>query len=300
MLPIDGRQLGRFVLVSAVLLGGTVLTLVVSFLPGARRRRAFAERGVSLVSRGVLRALDVAVVQRGPTPRGDASISLAGPRRAAVPGALILANHLSWLDIVAALASWRCTFVAKREVGTWPIIGTLARAMGVVFVDRTRKRDLLRSIPALEEALRAGECVMLFPEGTTTHGTHVLRFRSALVEAAVRADAPVFPLAIGGGLEARDTLERPPAVCWCDEETLTSNVWRLAGARSAFLSLHVGAPVAAQGDRKACTRRAFDEVMRRFVPVVDGGRITAPRTRRIPLAWGVQTPVPRAQIGYRA
>ncbi|MCA0375503.1 MAG: 1-acyl-sn-glycerol-3-phosphate acyltransferase [Gemmatimonadetes bacterium] len=173
-------------------------------------------RGIARVlCRLVLRVLGVRVTMRGAVPRG---------------GALLVANHLSWLDIVAIGARVDCTFVAKREVARWPVVGVLARALGVVFIDRTRKRDLLRAVPALEAALRRGQRVLLFAEGTTTDGRVLLPFKSALVEAAVRAGVPVVPLALRASCAAGDVR----ALCWIGDETLAANlprVWALRAPR---------------------------------------------------------------------
>ncbi len=246
------RQVGRFAGVLAVLGVGSALCIGVLLVPGAHTRRRVAQRISALVSRCLLATLGVTCAYRGPRPRG---------------GALLMANHLSWLDIVAIVAAWPCAFVAKREVSEWPVIGPLARVLGAIFVDRHRKRDLLRAIPALTQSLRDGAMVLLFPEGTTTYGESVTRFRSALVQAAVEANVPLFPVALSGRIAERDSLVWAPVVCWCDDETLLSNVWRLAGARGVALSLHVGAPVEGTGDRKRRTVVAQEQVTRRFVPV---------------------------------
>lgn len=169
----------------------------------------------------------------------------------AAPGTLVLANHLSWLDIVVLLAQHRLAFVAKNEVKSWPIVGALADRIGVVFIDRTRKRDLLRAIPVLEQRLRAGYCVVLFPEGTTTNGNRMAPFKSALVEAAVRARAPVQPVVLRANAYAN-----PEALCWIDDESLAANlprVWRTPGAQFEVTWLP---PLAPCGDRKLMTRNA--------------------------------------------
>jgi len=220
------QRCSRFLSVVVVVLVSAPIVVATGFVP-ATRRRAVVQRALRAVARTLLRCLGVQCTAIGPTPSGPA---------------IIVANHLSWLDIVAALASWPCTFVAKREIRAWPLIGRCAESLGVVFVDRGRKRDLLRAIPALEAALRRGECVVLFPEGTTTDGRDVLRFRSALLEAAVRANAPVVPLAFGGTV-AHDSHVNGPAMCWYGVETLVSNVWRLAGARRCEFTLHAGRPL---------------------------------------------------------
>ncbi|WP_396207217.1 lysophospholipid acyltransferase family protein [Gemmatimonas sp.] len=164
-------------------------------------------------------------------------------------GALVVANHLSWLDIVVLAADVECAFVAKQEVAAWPIVGWLAARCGVVFIDRTRRRDLLRAIPVLESRLREGRVVVLFAEGTTTDGRALRPFKSALVEAAVRAGVQVQPLALRG-LAAGDS----HALCWIDDESLVANLPRLWRTQSPCFEMHWLEGVPAPADRKAATR----------------------------------------------
>ena len=214
-------------------------------------RRRCTQLALGTASRILLRLFGIQCERVGATPSGPA---------------LIAGNHLSWLDIVAALATWQCTFVAKHEVRDWPVIGWLARSLGVVFVDRTRKRDLLRAIPALERALADGELVLLFPEGTTTAGDGILPFRSALFEAATRAGVPVYPLALSGHVTQRDD-GSTPVICWLGEETLVANIKRLVAARGLGFSLCLGPPIATAVDRKQLAARTRDAVVRQFSPV---------------------------------
>ncbi len=175
---------------------------------------------------------------------------------------MLLANHLSWLDIVVLLAEHDVAFVAKREVERWPIVGTLASALQVIFIDRTRKRDLLRCLPMLEQALRAGRQVVLFPEGTTTNGAQLQPFKSALVEAAVRASAPVVPLA----LRATASGDATP-LCWIGGESLMENLPRVRACRDACFRVEWLAPIDASPGRKLATGRARAEIEKRV-----GGR----------------------------
>lgn len=232
-----------------VLAYAAVLALAISCCPVRRRRRALAQWSVRTVCRALLAALGVARCHRGPRP---------------VRGALLVANHLSWLDIVASLAEFRCTCVAKQEVRSWPVIGTIGEALDVVWIDRTRRRDLLRVIPAMTQALSDGRTVLLFPEGTTTDGRALLPFRSALFEAAVRGALPVVPLAISASAVAGDV----DALAWYGNETLVANLRRVASLRRVQLTLHVGAPLSTNGDRKRAARDAHCEVARRYNAVM--------------------------------
>lgn len=172
-------QAGRFVALLGALLAGVALVLVLPLMGGRGRRaagRAWA--------RAVLRALGVRLVVRGRIPA----------RRA-----LLVANHISWLDIVAVLAVAPARMIAKHDVRGWPLIGALAAAGGTIFIDRTRPRALPTTVAQVAAALRAGGVVAAFPEGTTWCGATAGRFRPAMFQAAVDAGAMVVPVSIRYG-----------------------------------------------------------------------------------------------------
>jgi 1-acyl-sn-glycerol-3-phosphate acyltransferase len=108
----------------------------------------------------------------------------------------VVANHVSWLDIIALGSLWPCVFVAKAEVARWPVLGPLARGIGTLFV---RRGDLGQTAATAEQMLwrlRRGERVVLFPEGTTTAGDRVLRFHGKLFQPAELAGAEVQAIAL--------------------------------------------------------------------------------------------------------
>ncbi len=171
--------------------------------------RALAAAGILLTA--VLRPAAASRVARGLLRAMGVRWSIVGaPMRA---GALLVGNHVSWLDIVVMTAltaaqpltprSQRITapgggaegvrvrMVAKAEVGRWPVIGRLARASGVIFVDRSRPRMLPQTVAEVADSLRRGDAVQVFPEGTTTCGAHPARWRPAFLQAALDAGAPV-------------------------------------------------------------------------------------------------------------
>ena len=104
---------------------------------------------------------------------------------------LLVANHLSYLDILVFSGLSPCVFVSKKEVRSWPLFGQMASMGGTVFIDRSRSTDTHRAKNEMTEALAEGAVVVLFPEGTSSDGSTVLPFRPALFEAAVTADADV-------------------------------------------------------------------------------------------------------------
>lgn len=243
------RVTRRLLGVVVTLSGGAVAAVFITTLCPRAVRSVLARRVAQTCCRALLAVLGITVERLGPTP----------PQ-----GSLIVANHLSWLDILVTCASWRCTFVAKHEVRRWPLIGRLGDALGVVWIERRRPRDLVRVIPLLESALRKGHRVVVFPEGTTTGAQSVLPFRSALFESAVRADALVVPLTLGATTRTGDV----DALTWHGAETLVANIARVGALTGARVRVHVGPPMAAGARRKSLARHARAAVLRRFRPVV--------------------------------
>jgi len=144
--------------------------------PGSRMRLT---RGWS---RRLLRLCRVEVEHRGGVP--------------ALEHALVVANHVSWLDIFVINALDPCRFVAKAEIRSWPVMGWLAAGAGTVFIARGNRRELRHVFKGLVEVLQQGERVALFPEGTTGLQGGVLPFHANLFEAAIDAGVPVQPYAL--------------------------------------------------------------------------------------------------------
>jgi 1-acyl-sn-glycerol-3-phosphate acyltransferase len=135
-------------------------------------------------SRRMLDILAIRLHCEGDIPRVDGT------------GALIAANHVSWVDIFAISAARPTRFVAKSEIRDWPIAGWIVERAGTIFVHRARRHDTGRINALVHEAIGNGDCIGLFPEGTTTEGDRLLRFHSSLFEPAVANGARVFPVAL--------------------------------------------------------------------------------------------------------
>jgi len=111
-------------------------------------------------------------------------------------GALLVANHISWLDVYALNAVMPSSFVAKSEVRSWPLLGLLCRRAQTIFIERNTRRDTMRANGLIAERIAHGECVALFPEGTTTDGAQVRHFHSSLLQCAIDTECAVYPVAI--------------------------------------------------------------------------------------------------------
>jgi 1-acyl-sn-glycerol-3-phosphate acyltransferase len=119
---------------------------------------------------------------------------LAGAGGAA--GGLWVANHVSWIDIFVINALFPSRFVAKSEVRRWPLVGPLCAWAGTIFIQRANPRDLRQTMTVMAAALRDGERVVVFPEGTSAAQGGMLAFRANLFEAAIEAGVPVQPVSI--------------------------------------------------------------------------------------------------------
>lgn len=125
------------------------------------------------------------------------SASIRGtPLDAASARVMVVANHVSWLDIYLLNSVRPLRFVSKSEVRSWPVVGWLAAKTGTLFLERARRRDAARVNDAVTAALNHGDCVAFFPEGTTTDGTHLRPFLAPLLQPAVDAGATLQPVAL--------------------------------------------------------------------------------------------------------
>lgn len=170
----------RIPALAAVTLGGYLaIVLGRPFLPRGRRDR-WGNRVYQVWARLLAWILGCRMEIRGPVPEAPF---------------LLVANHLGYMDILLLGNAAGGTFVAKRELASWPVVGALCRSVGTVFIDREAKRDLMRVARLVEDALDAGKGIVVFPEGTTSDGgldgTKLLPFRPSLLQVAATGGHPV-------------------------------------------------------------------------------------------------------------
>lgn len=208
----------------------------------------------SLGSRILLRALGIRVVRHGVVRDG---------------AALVVANHVSWVDILVIAATAPAVPVAKCEIARWPVIGGLARRIGAVFVPRRTGRDLPEAVDQVAGLLRRGHRVLIFPEATTTCGGPPAGFYRAGFQAAVDAAAPVVPVAI----DYADGRGRPTtSAAFVGDDDLLSSLWRVlrSGTVVADLWWQPAAPAIQDGGHRASHRaraatRAHDRISHRLL-----------------------------------
>jgi 1-acyl-sn-glycerol-3-phosphate acyltransferase len=180
---------------------------------------------------------------------------------------IVVANHVSWLDIFVVAAVSPSRFVSKSEVRNWPVAGYLATKAGTVYLERARLRDAARVNRQMVELLAAGERLAVFPEATTTDGTALRPFHGSLLQPAVEAGVPVFPAALryldGDG-------ELSTAVPYTGDDSFMQCLKRIIAARGIRAELTFAAPVAAAGRRRNDlareAERAIASVLRLPVP----------------------------------
>ena len=177
------------------------------------------------------------------------TLQLRGRPQRAGP-VLLVANHHSWLDIPVLHAARYCRFISKSDLQDWPIVGTLATAAGTLYIRRESRRDALRMVTSMRDALLAGEVLAVFPEGQTGDGRALLPFHANLLQAALDAGAPVQP--VGLRFVDRRTGATSHAPSYIGDETLVGSVWRTLKAPGITAVVHFGAPERALGrDRRA-------------------------------------------------
>lgn len=163
---------------------------------------------------------------------------------------LLVANHISWLDILVLHAAHHCRFVSKADVGRWPLLGVLATGAGTLYIQRESRRDALRVVHHMAKALQEGDILAVFPEGTTGDGHGLLPFHANLIQAAIAANAPVQPVALRYVDSA--TGANSQAISYVGDETLMGSLWRTLCASQVRADVAFGVPQMGDGrDRRA-------------------------------------------------
>ncbi len=191
--------------------------------------------------------------------------SVSGP----IPQApfLLVANHLSYVDIILLGSCLECTFVAKADVRKWPGINLLCRSAGTIFVDRRPGKGISEVNRLVGEALERGSGVVIFPEATSTMGDRVKPFKPALLEPAVRAGLAVHYASLSYSTPPCE----PPAewsVCWWGDMTLVDHLFRMLRLTEFQATVEFGPRPLSGNDRKELAEKLWAGVCALFKPVV--------------------------------
>ncbi|MEG6508229.1 lysophospholipid acyltransferase family protein [Methyloligella sp. 2.7D] len=203
------------------------------------------------------------------------------------PGVLLISNHVSWLDIPVLSAVAPVSFIAKREVSTWPFVSWLAKLQRSVFVDREKPKEVGTKASEILNRLRAGDNVVLFAEGTSSDGNYVLPFKTSLFASvkprgkeAAQKDLTAQTLAVSYrriyGLPVG--CRRRHLIGWYGDMDMGSHGWRLLGLGPLDVSIRLGPPVplAEFEDRKALARYAETKVRHDVIELSRGRPLPEP------------------------
>ncbi len=177
---------------------------------------------------------------------------------------LIVSNHVSWKDILILNALTPLSLIAKREVSSWPLFGSLARLQGTVFVNRESKCSIIASLGEIQTRLLQGDALVLFPEATTHTGKSIIPFKSTFVAAAQRTGTEVVPVTIiyqsQHGLPL--TLRQRPQVAWYGDGDLAPHLWGIleAGPIGAKVIFHAALRPAEFANRKVLTKAVESQI----------------------------------------
>jgi len=171
---------------------------------------------------------------------------------------LLVSNHLSYLDIVVISSIQPCVFVAKRDVASWPLFGWLAHAAGTIFVDREQRFSSGKAVDAIRDAIAGGSVVVIFPEGTSSDGSMVLPFKSALLEPAVQLRSPVGSLSVDYGLDDGSVADE---VCYWRDMTLVPHLLNLLFKHEIRANYSFSPAKVRTGNRKEVSRELRHEIV---------------------------------------
>jgi 1-acyl-sn-glycerol-3-phosphate acyltransferase len=180
-------------------------------------------------------------------------------RGAMPPSGLLVSNHLSYLDVIVLSSIRPCVFVAKRDVAGWPLFGWLARAAGTIFVDRQHRLSSPAVVDLVRATLASGSVVVLFPEGTSSDGSTVLPFKSALLESAVQLRCPVASVSIQYALDDGSVVDE---VCYWRDTPIVLHLLNLFFKREIRSSCSFSPLRVRAGNRKEIARELREEIMR--------------------------------------
>lgn len=168
-------------------------------------------------------------------------------------GALLVCNHVSWLDIYLIYTARRVHFVSKAEVRTWPVAGWLARKTGTLFIERERRADTVRINTEMRVLMQGGAWVAVFPEGTTSDGLGLRRFLPSLLQPAVELNCPIVPAALRYRTLAGEYSAVP---AYIDQINMWQSLIRIVSEPGLIAEFHFGEPILPNGHRRDLAAQA--------------------------------------------
>jgi 1-acyl-sn-glycerol-3-phosphate acyltransferase len=172
---------------------------------------------------------------------------------------MVVANHISWLDIFVLNAAHPVRFVAKSEIAKWPVLSQMVRGAGTLFIERGRPRDVVSVNHRMAQLLAQGSIVAVFPEGTTSYGNELLPFKGALLQPIVEAAGHVQPVAIRYRTPDGNLSFAPEYV---GDTSFAASFWRVCCERALTVELIARPPLHARGRHRRDVARAAESSIR--------------------------------------
>jgi 1-acyl-sn-glycerol-3-phosphate acyltransferase len=184
------------------------------------------------------------------------------PPDASTQKTMFVANHISWSDIHALNSIIPVRFIAKLEIKSWPVFGYLVTKSGTLFINRTIRRDAARIVEITTDSLLDKENVCFFPEGTTTDGTHVLPFKNSIIQAAIEAEASIWPVTIYYPTpEGKANL----TMAYAGETSMIESMDQILRIRNPVVELHFLTPITcANQTRQSVSHLAREAIVAKF------------------------------------
>ncbi len=226
---------------------GTFVTLLV---PRARLR--WRQRVVRTWARGVGFLFGMRATITGRPPRAPF---------------FLVSNHLSYVDIILLYTCLDAVFIAKRDMRHWPVLGPLAHVMGTIWVNREVRRDAVRVLDLIDEAVARGDGVILFAEGTTTRGDALLPMKPALLDWAAREQFPVHHATITYRTEP-GTVPAHLGIAWWGDMPFGTHAVNLCRMRRFDATVEFGPDPIVAPTRGELAARIQQAITERFVPLV--------------------------------
>ena len=178
----------------------------------------------------------------------------------------LVCNHVSYLDIPLLGIFLDAVFIGKADLRTWPVLGWMIETTDAVFIDRTRRKDLLRAMSTIDAFRQNGYGVVLFPEGTSTRGDQILPLKPSLLEYPATHHLPVHWATVS----YRTPDGSPPpsnSVCWWGDELLAPHVGRMLKLPGFEATVRFGAKSIHETDRKVLAKRLHGAMEEAFLPM---------------------------------
>lgn len=186
------------------------------------------------------------------------------------PPFFLVSNHLSYVDIIVLFKELNTTFVAKSEVADWPVLGFIAKSIGIVFIDRKNRMDISRVNREISAKVSSDRGLTLFPEGTTSPGAKILRLRPSLLEYPAKSELGAHYCCLHYSIDSGKQLAHE-IVSWWGDTPLHTHLFRLAKETSITAEITFGQNILHDSDRKRLAEKLHQKMSDQFKPMCQIG-----------------------------